>query len=145
MQRRILIVDDDEFVLSLCATLLLDSGHSVEQADTSDQALEMCRSQQFDVVVLDCMMQPGASFTAIETHGGYKTGIALAREIENQQNDCLIIAYTLTEDPEVLEWFDRPPLYRFASKREVAPSELSSLIERELRELEWHNESSKWK
>lgn len=54
---RALIVDDDEPIRSMLATIVKHHGFSVETANDGDQAIEsISRNGGFDVVLLDLMM-----------------------------------------------------------------------------------------
>ena len=46
-------------------------------------------------------MASGSHFSDLETHGGYKTGIALSRELAEIHPDTPIIALTNSRDPVV--------------------------------------------
>jgi CheY-like chemotaxis protein len=67
----ILIVEDNEEVGAFAETLLAELGHSVTRAHSGEQALELVRAQDFDVVFSDVVM-PGM--------GGLKLAEALAEE-----------------------------------------------------------------
>ena len=67
----ILIVEDNEEVGAFAETLLAELGHSVTRAHSGEQALDLVRSQDFDVVFSDVVM-PGM--------GGLKLAEALAKE-----------------------------------------------------------------
>jgi CheY-like chemotaxis protein len=67
----ILIVEDNEEVGAFAETLLAEMGHSVTRAHSGEQALELVRAQDFDVVFSDVVM-PGM--------GGLKLAEALATE-----------------------------------------------------------------
>ncbi len=102
---RVLFIDDDLYAVQIFVEVLLDAGYAVSQASSPDEALDLAREERFDAVVIDIMMPPGSVFTAIETAGGYKTGIALARAIRELQPDTKLLALTSSTDPEVHEWF----------------------------------------
>jgi two-component system, OmpR family, response regulator MtrA len=55
---RILVADDDEDIRMLVVMRLQHSGHEVEQAGDGATAVEQCRNDAPDLVVLDLMM-PG--------------------------------------------------------------------------------------
>ena len=55
---RILVADDDEDIRMLVVMRLQHSGHEVEQVGDGATAVEQCRSDAPDLVVLDLMM-PG--------------------------------------------------------------------------------------
>ena len=52
----ILVVDDDESVLVSVEAILRDAGHDVMRASDGQEALDMIRREDFDVVVLDVVM-----------------------------------------------------------------------------------------
>jgi two-component system, OmpR family, response regulator RegX3 len=58
-KRRVLVVDDEESILSFVAYNLERAGYEVVCADTGDRALECFAAEPFDVVILDVML-PGA-------------------------------------------------------------------------------------
>ena len=53
---RALIVDDDEPIRSLLATIVRNHGFNVETASDGDQAIASIKRDGFDVVLLDLMM-----------------------------------------------------------------------------------------
>lgn len=55
-QYRILAVDDEKFNLLLLKTCLKNTGHTVEACDNALQALSIFKKNDFDVVLLDIMM-----------------------------------------------------------------------------------------
>src|SRR5450755_2187448 len=81
----VLVIDDDHFFTSFVANLLADhGGYTVVQAHTVDEALECISESIFKLVIMDVKMPPGNHFNTIETAGGHKTGIALARELKRR-------------------------------------------------------------
>ena len=102
----VLIVDDDPFFLDYASNVLTDRGGlSVCTANSVDKALEFIDRSFFAVVILDLKMPPGAHFTSLNTAGGYKTGIALAREIKARLPAASLIIHTGGLDREAEEWF----------------------------------------
>lgn len=59
-QRSILVVDDDRLILFTLAKGLRDAGYTVIEADSGEQAIEMCTDISPDLAVLDIHM-PGLS------------------------------------------------------------------------------------
>ncbi|MDD5207338.1 MAG: response regulator, partial [Desulfobacterales bacterium] len=51
-----LVVDDDKMSRMLLARNLQQVGHSVVTAENGSQALELMRTQSFDIILLDCLM-----------------------------------------------------------------------------------------
>jgi len=130
---RILIVDDDRFALRPYLVALLDAGYDPTTVNGPDEAMEMARSEHFDAVILDIMMEPGEAFNSFETAGGMKTGLALARELQAIQPEAKMIALTLSTDPEVQTWFTRDDSVAFAWKGSVAPPALPRMLRKLLR------------
>ena len=56
MPKRILVVDDDENILSLERTILEQKGFDVTTAEGGEEALRVLRKDSFDLVLLDVMM-----------------------------------------------------------------------------------------
>ena len=56
MPKRILVVDDDENILSLERTILEQKGFLVTTAGGGEEALKLLREQVYDLVLLDVMM-----------------------------------------------------------------------------------------
>lgn len=125
----ILFVDDDVLRMAAFVRVLEDAGYRVTPATTAQEALRLARANSFEIVLLDIVMPPGRVFTARETAGGYKTGIALAREIRNFLPDAKLVAFTLSNDPEVLEWFSDDPLLGYINKAETLDLGLPEILE----------------
>ncbi len=54
----VLVIDDDDRVKTLLATIILDQGYQVLTASTGEEALELMERQSFDLVFLDLVL-PG--------------------------------------------------------------------------------------
>ncbi len=63
MAKRILVVDDDENILSLERTILEQKGFEVTTAGGGAEALELIGESHFDLVLLDVMMPEIDGFT----------------------------------------------------------------------------------
>jgi CheY-like chemotaxis protein len=63
MAKRILVVDDDENILSLERTILEQKGFHVTTAASGAEALKLLSDQVFDLVLLDVMMPEIDGFT----------------------------------------------------------------------------------
>ena len=78
---KILVVDDDEGVRTLVATLLSSRGHSCATAADGPQALEKMKSDRFDAVITDIVM-------------GEMDGFALTKEILERYPGTPVMAMT---------------------------------------------------
>ena len=63
MAKRILVVDDDENILSLERTILEQKGFDVTSAGGGAEALKLLAERTFDLVLLDVMMPEVDGFT----------------------------------------------------------------------------------
>jgi twitching motility two-component system response regulator PilG len=63
MAKRILVVDDDENILSLERTILEQKGFVVTTAAGGAEALDILGKEEFDLVLLDVMMPEIDGFT----------------------------------------------------------------------------------
>ena len=65
--KRVLIVDDDEFLLEMYALKFKQSGFEVQIAENGKKALELIPSYAPDVVLLDVVMPSMDGFEVLET------------------------------------------------------------------------------
>lgn len=60
----ILIVDDEEMIRRLIAKYAVFEGHTVDEAANGMEAVEKCRSNEYDIVICDIMMPELDGFSA---------------------------------------------------------------------------------
>src|SRR5256885_13846226 len=53
---RILVIDDDGITRSLCRHFLEEAGYHVTDTDSGDTALDLLKTESFDLIVTDLMM-----------------------------------------------------------------------------------------
>jgi len=98
----ILVVDDDPYTAKLVADILTDyGGYEVRQARSVDDALELVEHAAFRLVIVDLRMPHGSHFDDLETEGGHKTGLALARRLRKRFPAMKVIIHTGGLDREV--------------------------------------------
>jgi two-component system, OmpR family, response regulator ResD len=61
---KILVVDDEEKIRALVKKYAVFEGHTVTEASNGIEAVEICRNQTFDIIVLDVMMPELDGFSA---------------------------------------------------------------------------------
>ena len=55
--KTILVVDDEEHILKLYQKVLTDDGFQVKLANSGEQAIQMAKEEEIDLVVLDIKME----------------------------------------------------------------------------------------
>ena len=60
----ILIVDDETKIRELIKKYALFEGHTVSEASNGLEAIEICRQNQFDIIIMDVMMPELDGFSA---------------------------------------------------------------------------------
>ena len=56
-ERRILVVDDEEYVRSALVALLGREGYTVETAESGEEGLQLLRDRPFQLVISDIAME----------------------------------------------------------------------------------------
>jgi two-component system alkaline phosphatase synthesis response regulator PhoP len=79
----ILVVDDDPEIVTMLSTRLGKRGYQVTTAADGNKALEIAKTQKFDVVLLDVMM-PGKS--------GWEVARALKQDPETQDVKIVMVS-----------------------------------------------------
>ncbi|MCR5738602.1 MAG: response regulator [Lachnospiraceae bacterium] len=75
---RILVVDDIEMNLKLISALLKKTGMQISVANSGERAVEICKNEDFDLVLMDHMMPPPDGYETmkiIKESGGHNAGI----------------------------------------------------------------------
>src|SRR5579862_9593684 len=80
--KKILIVDDEEPVRTVCSRMLSRLGYAVETAINGDQAIVQIQKQSFDLVITDYCMP------------GVMNGVALGQAIRQIAPQTLLILMT---------------------------------------------------
>lgn len=130
----ILFVDDDKFDARPYVLSLTDAGYNVTYVATADEALTLATRQQFAAAVVDIMMAPGPELHPIDTAGGLRTGLALARHLRAEIPHIKIVGLSnMANDPDVQSWFASHDSTAFLPKRECLPHDLVNCVNRLLR------------
>lgn len=66
MAKKILIVEDDEFLRSLAAKRLSKDGFEVADATNGDAALKALENNKYDLILLDLLLPGTDGFTVLE-------------------------------------------------------------------------------
>jgi predicted nucleotide-binding protein len=99
---RILVIDDDVFYAYYAANLLTDlGGYVVTQSHSVDEGLELARRGKFPLAIVDLKMPHGKCLDDIDTSGGHRTGMVLARQIRKASPSTRIIVQSAAPDAEL--------------------------------------------
>ena len=85
---RVLVVDDDDIILSIISNILIRNGYQVDKCHSGEEALEKIDQDEFDLVLLDVHMGSGLD--------GYDT----CQLIQQKQADLPVILVTANQDDE---------------------------------------------
>ena len=86
---RLLIVDDEEMIRTVIREYANFEGYEVAEAQNGMEAIELCRKEDFDVVVMDLMMPGIDGFTAYEHIKKIKPIPALILSAKGEEYDKL--------------------------------------------------------
>jgi predicted nucleotide-binding protein len=96
----VLLAEDDVYFGQLIADRLADHSIDVDRVGNAEDALQRFDINRYDCAILDSMLPNDPAFsgiTELESQGGYKSGIAVARRFRNKRANTPIII--LTADP----------------------------------------------
>lgn len=125
----ILFVDDDLYSMLTYVDVLEDEGFCVQRASSADEALRHVTTREFTAVVLDVRMLPG-QLGELETAGGHRTGVALARRIRRDRPGLPIVLLTNSDDATIFGWADRDSTMVCLDKRRTRPDQLVRYVRR---------------
>ncbi len=91
MEKKILMVDDEDMIINLYKEAFAQAGYSVRTAESAEEALEIMKQEQFWVIFLDLNL-PGM------------TGVELCRKIRAEWP--MVIAYAVTGYASLFELSD---------------------------------------
>ena len=81
IRKDILWVDDDEYLIQFFTDKLEMRGHTVRHASNVREAKEAITAKQPDLVIIDVMMPTGEDHDSLDSHGGFRSGLVLAKWI----------------------------------------------------------------
>ncbi len=86
---RILIVDDEAMIREVISEYAVYEGYEVREAQNGMEAIELCKKEDFDVIVMDLMMPGIDGFTAYEHIRKIKSIPALILSAKGEEYDKL--------------------------------------------------------
>jgi len=120
---RVLVVDDDEYVLRRYRSVLASATVTVEGARTDDEAVEILARQAFDVVVIEYRM-PGSD------------GLAVLRVIKDRWPDIEVVLVSGAPSVEHAKQAIRLGAYDYLAKP-VSFDEVSTVVAHAAIQKKW--------
>lgn len=77
--RRILIVDDDEFIRRLAMLVLHGAGYQADSAGDAGQALRLLEAAVYDLILMDCILPDMDGDALVSRYRQHEQGRGLAR------------------------------------------------------------------
>ena len=148
---KILIVDDEESILAPLEEMLSGEGYRVRAFDNPLKALELLRTQEFDLAIFDIKMPEMNGYELLSSARAIRPGLPVIFLSSKQEEQDQIIGFTLGADDFVGKPFSKHLLlFRIKSvlKRHtpdiaitLKPIEVSELvIDRERHLVKWREE-----
>ena len=131
---KILVVDDEEMIRKIVSKYALFEGHEVTEAPDGMKAIELCRENDFDVVIIDIMMPELDGFSACREIRKFSDVPIIMLSARGEEYDK-INGFELGVDDYVVKPFSPKELMlrvdaimkRAAPKKEVNANEIFTL------------------
>lgn len=127
---KILMLDDDPFLLFVYVEKLKDYGFSVDSTTDIEEFYSMAIDNNYDAIVCDINLPANNFLSDLETMGGWRTGLAICKKIRFQGSDAKLIALTNSILPEAVEWFSQDESVAYCNKRYYPPLEFTITLKR---------------
>lgn len=128
---RITLIDDD-FSVGILEEALRYRGHEVDRVRSADEALGKVQDiVTADLVILDIIMEWPQCLAETGVSGGRTTGMTIFREIRAKNSQVPILAYSATQDKDVIDILMADSRTKFVSKWNILNmNELIAKIEK---------------
>lgn len=112
-----IIIIDDDYALEILAENLTYRGHDACRLKSASEALQDIRYiLSADLIVLDVIMECPDSISGVNVSGGRTTGMKIYSKIREYNPDLPILAFSATQDEEIIRIFRDDPNSNFLSK-----------------------------
>ncbi len=125
---KILMLEDDQFLLFQYAESLKDNGFNVDYTTNVETFYARAINNEYDAIVCDINLPANNFLSDIETMGGWRTGLAICKKIRLNGSDAKLIALTNSMLPEAVEWFSQDESVAYCNKRNYPPLEFSIIL-----------------
>jgi len=112
-----IVIIDDDYAQELLAENLRFRGHEVRRIGSAVAALDTLENIVCsDLIILDIIMECPDTLIEKGISGGRATGMAIFREVRTQNKDIPILAYSATQDQDIINVLAEDKNTRFISK-----------------------------
>lgn len=125
---KILMIDDDQFLLFQYAEILRENGFCVKSTTNIETFYSEAISDNYDAIICDINLPTNNFINEIEAMGGWRTGLALCKKIRLHGSDSKLIALTNSSLPEAVEWFSQDESVAYCNKRLYPPLEFANVL-----------------
>lgn len=118
MAKRILLVDDDQFIRDLYQEILINDGYEVDTAIDGKEGLEKIEEGGYDLILLDVMMPQVDGIGIVRT---------MEKKLPTKKNGPIILLTNLTHDPVIDEALQKGAK-AVLNKADLTPEEFSQHV-----------------
>ncbi len=112
-----IIIIDDDYTLEVLAENLTYRGHDAYRIKSASEALQDIRYiLSADLIILDVIMEFPDYISGVNVSGGRTTGLVIYNKIREYNPDLPILAFSATEDEEIVKIFRDDYNSNFLSK-----------------------------
>ena len=87
---KILVVDDEARIRELIRKYAVYEGYVVDEAENGAQAIEKCRRESYDMIIMDIMMPEMDGFDAVRSLRAF--------QVKVQSQSCILCSHGLKRD-----------------------------------------------
>lgn len=124
MKKKVLLVEDDPFLIDIYTTKLKEEGFLVEIAINGKECLKRLKEEKFDLLLLDIVLPEVDGWEILER-------IKKEREVEKTKDDLKILVLSNLGQKEEIEKGLRLGVDKYLIKAHYTPSE----VIKEIREI----------
>ena len=124
MAKKVMVVDDDQYIRELYEEVLKDEGYTVDTASNGQEAYDKLKAGGYDIVLLDIMMPKLDGLGVMD---------ALTKTEPPVKNGPIILLTNLDHDPLIKDAISRGAS-AFIIKADITPADLVTQVKKYLGE-----------
>lgn len=113
---RILIVEDDETIMSAYALALVQAGYEVDLANRAEKGLELAKAHPPDVILLDLLLPSISGLEFLQTYHG------------STDHPAKVVVFSNMESPTTVQRANEFAVERYLNKSKYTPSKIVALV-----------------